>query len=714
MTMMCMAALLLMAVSCKKEKANEEYTGEGFRATTESHTGDGDSKTQLLDLSVTWCSGDEIKVFNSDSEGKKFSAANAGTTADLNPVPGEGVTDAFFTPPYTAFYPYDPETGINQIYLKGTQRYTTFDDGNGNKVLTFASGENPMAAKSSNKVLPFKNLCGILKFQLYSASSCTVKSIRVTSLKSGEQLWGTGTVTFDGTDATLGTLANGGQSIILDCGANGVGLSINEGAPTEFMVVIPDGALSQGFMVTVTDKNDNVWSKTTTANNMITKSKIKAMPKQAVTTHTPVSPSTVTVTAGCVSCTYSAGGTVTVPSGGPHTCEYGLVYCPTSADHNPTVADSKIVVNTETFSDRKTFTADLGVLENGVEYKVRAYAMIEGVTYSTEVKTVTGGDGPLPLPSSWPNGKSPYAFTVGTDGGKPRIVYFSQGNLQYNATGSSAEVALGENVGGTWRFAEHQFDFIGADNANAAQTYDGWIDLFGWGTSGYNHNDRSYQPWSTIAANSRYYAYSTYTDTYNLYDQSGKADWGYNAISNGGNTAGIWRTLTGGNNDNGGEWAYLISRRTNASKLYGEGKVGNCTPGLIILPDDWSWTGDVAEFGPNVEDESRKWKSGRSDWSNEYSYSDWAKMEAAGAVFLPAANARVNTSLYYENPVGAYWSSSFRTSDVSYSLNFYSGGVDPVENKYGRCHGHSVRLVTDVPNASNGGSATDFGSDNWQ
>jgi len=33
-------------------------------------------------------------------------------------------------------------------------------------------------------------------------------------------------------------------------------------------------------------------------------------------------------------------------------------------------------------------------------------------------------------------------------------------------------------------------------------------------------------------------------DTYNLNDQTGQADWGYNAISNGGNTTDTWRTLT--------------------------------------------------------------------------------------------------------------------------------------------------------------------------
>ena len=52
-------------------------------------------------------------------------------------------------------------------------------------------------------------------------------------------------------------------------------------------------------------------------------------------------------------------------------------------------------------------------------------------------------------------------------------IRFSQGNLQYQASTNS------------WRFAENQYDIIGADNSNISDSYDGWIDLFGWATSGY-------------------------------------------------------------------------------------------------------------------------------------------------------------------------------------------------------------------------------------
>ena len=130
-------------------------------------------------------------------------------------------------------------------------------------------------------------------------------------------------------------------------------------------------------------------------------------------------------------------------------------------------------------------------------------------------------------------------------------IYFSQGNLQYQASTD------------TWRFAENQWDYVGtknpsfgeaggtvagSDNTNISPTYDGWIDLFGWGTSGYNHGAVCYQPWSISTEDNDYYVYG---GMYHLCDQTGQADWGYNAISNGGNAENNgWRTLTSE------EWKY--------------------------------------------------------------------------------------------------------------------------------------------------------------
>ena len=134
-------------------------------------------------------------------------------------------------------------------------------------------------------------------------------------------------------------------------------------------------------------------------------------------------------------------------------------------------------------------------------------------------------------------------------------VRFSQGNLQYRASTN------------TWRFAEHQYDMIGKANKNISSTYAGWIDLFGWGTSGYNGK----------------FPYMTSTEPTNYGNGSSDItgtnyDWGvYNKISNGGNQAGFWRTLTYI------EWNYLINSRINAKIKYGVACV-NGVDGLIFCP----------------------------------------------------------------------------------------------------------------------------------
>ena len=236
-------------------------------------------------------------------------------------------------------------------------------------------------------------------------------------------------------------------------------------------------------------------------------------------------------------------------------------------------------------------------------------------------------------------------------------VYFSQGNLQYQASSK------------TWRFAEHQYDTIGNNNSNISSSYSGWIDLFGWGTSGYNGKN----PYMTSTN------YSDYGDGYN--DIAGtNYDWGvYNAISNGGNQAGQWRTLTQS------EWTYVIGNRTDARYLR-ESATVNGVNGLILLPDNWTLpTGVTFTYG------------GEHGWSqNTYSASDWSKMEANGAVFLPAAGYRGRAGVYYVGSGGCYWSSSANEYyyNFAYYLSFHSYGVDPSASSH-RC-GRSVRLVRDV------------------
>ncbi len=244
-------------------------------------------------------------------------------------------------------------------------------------------------------------------------------------------------------------------------------------------------------------------------------------------------------------------------------------------------------------------------------------------------------------------GAVPALFSVS----ESKTVYFSQGNLQYQAST------------GTWRFAENQYDKIGEDNKNASSSYTGWIDLFSWGSSGWKYRSTTYQP---------YVNSSPGVD--NLTGENKDGDWGvYNAISNGGNQAGMWRTLTKE------EWIYLFETRTDASSKYAHAQIDGVN-GMILLPDTW-------ELPENIS-----FRSGSGDFSqNTYTVTQWSQLEDAGAVFLPAAGYKNGSTV--DTYRGAYWSATAYSSGEGYWLNFYDGGYSPYSfDRYSR----SVRLVQDA------------------
>ena len=265
-------------------------------------------------------------------------------------------------------------------------------------------------------------------------------------------------------------------------------------------------------------------------------------------------------------------------------------------------------------------------------------------------------------------------FTVeNLGGGNYRKVRFSKGNLQYLAA------ATGTYSANTWRFAENQYDYIGSANSNIASDYAGWIDLFGWGTSGYAHGATAYQPYSTNISDDQYFAYGSYNA--NLNANSGKADWGYNAISNGGNAVDSgWRTLLMA------EWTYVFDSRSGYK--YAKGNI-HSTNGLIIFSDG---------FNPTEYDLTITNANTANSAYISYSDADWAKMEDAGCIFLPAAGYRdgntVGTDVYNAGTLGRYWSCTYNNSSSARRVHFNNSAALFSSSSYSARHtGASVRLV---------------------
>lgn len=172
-------------------------------------------------------------------------------------------------------------------------------------------------------------------------------------------------------------------------------------------------------------------------------------------------------------------------------------------------------------------------------------------------------------------------------------------------------------------------------------------------------------------------------------------DWSKNAISNGGNKANLWRSLTKD------EWVYILFTRPNAAALFGFGSV-NGINGAIILPDDWVAPADVT-FVPNTsKDLTNRGDFYKTDSQepiyalNSFTLERWKTLEAAGAVFLPAAGSRYGVNVNDVNVKGEYWTSTLHEeyTDGGYYLVFTTKSVGP--KNYCTCvQGNTIRPVLD-------------------
>lgn len=256
-------------------------------------------------------------------------------------------------------------------------------------------------------------------------------------------------------------------------------------------------------------------------------------------------------------------------------------------------------------------------------------------------------------------GMLPGTFSVG--GGKK--VHFSQGNLKYKS--------------GTWSFHTNQYDFMGGSSHSVNDS----TDLFGW--VGNSSNVFTSAPAVYGVDTSK-----TASDYGTSTSDALKADWCTLPISNGGNAENSgWRTLTGGSN--GAEWRYLFIDRSTYTRSYAKATVDNKC-GVILFPDVYTHpTGLTALQSVNAS-------SAAYNTTNNFDTAAWAKMEAAGAVFLPAAGLRNGSSVSNVGNYGFYWSSSPNDSDQRYAsiMGFDPNEVRPATNR--RFRGLSVRLVCPV------------------
>ena len=291
-----------------------------------------------------------------------------------------------------------------------------------------------------------------------------------------------------------------------------------------------------------------------------------------------------------------------------------------------------------------------------------------------------------------------------------QVVYFSAGNLQYKPSDQK------------WRIAENQWDFVGfyypsptttgathygtvrggsnrytqfiiTNNSLSDWTY--WIDLFGWGTSGYSGVTNQAMPYDYVTTGKVYGGSANLDANY---------DWGKNTIWYGERSApaGTWRTLTAA------EWDYLLgkgfsvlSRTVSGGKGLGKThslvkvRVGDVDiPGLLIYPDGYLAT------DPHPSTHVGTTTINLSDYPS--------------CAFLPCAGIRsgiiTENSIDYPNitalpgqvtdPLGYYWTADYYNTNNAGFIQFPDLAND-LRYSYNtadanRWKGASVRLVYDV------------------
>lgn len=226
-------ASLFLAVSCNEEEQHGQTVRTILATIEQSSTrtaldgpdADGVYKT-------IWSSDDAIAVFsgsNAASEFKLTSGANT-NTAEFE---GNAASDNM-----VAIYPYSIVKGRTgstiSVTLPEVQEYVS---------VNIPQGAYPMAAVSDGAVLPFYNLCSVLRLRMFG--DLTVNSITFTPNDATVKTSGNATV--NAGDKMLTMSGDAKSTVRLNC-ANGVKLTRTS---TDFLMVVPAQKYTGGFTITI-------------------------------------------------------------------------------------------------------------------------------------------------------------------------------------------------------------------------------------------------------------------------------------------------------------------------------------------------------------------------------------------------------------------------------------------------------------------------------
>lgn len=261
---------------------------DGFERKYKVVSGETSTKTHFNDqLKLLWDEGDVISIFDGIALNQKFgfdgkTDDNSGTFSKLENKYGTGVD---LSANY-AVYPYYSDTKITERVTENLNSKEGVIEMNFPSVQKY--GENSfglessvMVAATSNTqdvIIRFKNACGWIKFLLYSTEDVSVKTI-VLQGNNGEKISGPSEISMSYNSNPEVTInqQNGLETITLDCGEEGVTISNDSQAPTEFWFSVPPIVFETGFKITISDVNGCTMEKGTEKSYTVERNIVKAL-----------------------------------------------------------------------------------------------------------------------------------------------------------------------------------------------------------------------------------------------------------------------------------------------------------------------------------------------------------------------------------------------------------------------------------------------------
>ena len=222
---------LFSLASCQKEEDGKVlFTGSIEKATVDSTTSINIANNTGT---VKWESGDRVAIYDQ------------GASYTLEAIPTSDNTTADFTGdakptggPYYAIYPASIASGSESITLPAEQNCT---DGT-----HFTA---PMYAYSTTSNLVFKNLCGVLQLNLPAVNK-TIARIELTT--PNNNICGDFAIDYNNGDPQLSCTANGGHTLTLNCGEQGMDCSQG----LTFYIYLPaDDYTEMTFAIEATDRS---------------------------------------------------------------------------------------------------------------------------------------------------------------------------------------------------------------------------------------------------------------------------------------------------------------------------------------------------------------------------------------------------------------------------------------------------------------------------